>query len=63
MTDFDLPAARWRKSSRSQAQQCVELAFGEAVRDSKNPDRVLALGGSAYRSFLADVRLDRFRTR
>lgn len=38
----DLPAARWRKSSRSGpwTDNCVEVAFvdgGIAVRDSKDP--------------------------
>jgi hypothetical protein len=38
----DLSGARWRKSSRSGAQNdCVELyvaSAGAAVRDSKNPE-------------------------
>ena len=38
---IDLSGARWRKSSRSGAQNdCVELVvarLGAAVRDSKNP--------------------------
>ena len=38
----ELSGARWRKSSRSGAQNdCVELVVattGAAVRDSKNPD-------------------------
>jgi hypothetical protein len=38
----DLSGARWRKSSRSGAQNdCVELVvarLGAAVRDSKNPE-------------------------
>lgn len=37
---MDLPAQRWRKSSRSQSQSnCVEVTLTEtaAVRDSKNP--------------------------
>lgn len=39
---MDLPAPRWRKSSRSQSQSnCVEVSPTEtetcAVRDSKNP--------------------------
>ena len=42
MTVSDLGGARWRKSSRSGAQNdCVELVvarIGAAVRDSKNPE-------------------------
>jgi hypothetical protein len=37
----DLSTAKWRKSSRSGANGCVEVTFvegGVAVRDSKNRD-------------------------
>jgi hypothetical protein len=46
----DLSEARWRKSSYSSGQggECIELAYGGAVRDSKNssgPFLVVDLGG------------------
>lgn len=38
MTTVPIERRRWRKSSRSDAQEaCVELADTGAVRDSKNP--------------------------
>ncbi|MGV9766050.1 MULTISPECIES: DUF397 domain-containing protein [Micromonospora] len=57
---MDLSSARWRKSSRSNAQggACVEVADGLpgviAVRDSKDPaGPVLAFAPDAWRAFVA----------
>lgn len=48
---------RWRKSSRStDSSTCVELHPTGAVRDSKNPGPVLALGYEAVRRLVAAVR-------
>jgi hypothetical protein len=50
--------ARWKKSSRSQgANNCVELANGGLVRDSKNPDGPVLRGDVA--ALLAAVRSGR----
>ncbi len=50
----------WRKSSRSNEQDCVEVAFvrqGVAVRDSKNAaGPVLAIPVSGWDAFRADLR-------
>ncbi|MFY1692417.1 DUF397 domain-containing protein [Plantactinospora sp. WMMB782] len=58
----DLPALRWRKSSRSTADgNCVEvaddLAGVVAVRDSKDRDgATLVFAPSAWRAFVAEAR-------
>ncbi|MGI5244263.1 DUF397 domain-containing protein [Dactylosporangium sp. CA-139066] len=48
---------RWRKSSRSAWDNCVEvarLAEGVLVRDSKDPDgAVVAFCGPGWRAFLS----------
>jgi hypothetical protein len=48
---------RWRKSSRSAWDNCVEVAEeapGVLVRDSKDPDgAVVAFGAADWRAFLA----------
>lgn len=48
----------WRKSRFSGEDfNCVEVAFGVGVRDSKNPAAGhLPLRGAAYRAFLGWVR-------
>jgi hypothetical protein len=67
-----LPSERldWRKSSRSEAGNCVEVAripaLMVAVRNSRNTAAVLTFTVEAWRSFLDDVRgghydLDRYR--
>jgi Domain of unknown function (DUF397) len=56
----DLSTALWRKSARSGAYGCVEVAFvGDqvAVRDSKDRDGpVLLFNASEWREFLGEVR-------
>jgi len=44
----------WRKSSFSASDaNCVEMAFGAGVRDSKNPDAGhLAMRADAYRALV-----------
>lgn len=57
-------AIRWRKSSRSGSSgQCVELAFGHGVRDSKNPEPVLRLSEAGYRQFIASAATGKFDQR
>lgn len=58
MAAYDLSGARWRKSSRSGgAQNCVELAYGLAVRDSKNPaGPAIVAAGKTYGALIAAVR-------
>ncbi|MFD7452697.1 DUF397 domain-containing protein [Kitasatospora sp. NPDC059827] len=59
MSDINLTAARWVKSSFSQqGGNCVEVARGLCgvmpVRDSKDPEGpVLAFPSSAWASFIA----------
>ncbi|WP_018831107.1 DUF397 domain-containing protein [Salinispora tropica] len=62
MKSSDLAAARWRKSSRSGANDsnCVEVAGlddGLAVRDSKDPaGPTLVFGSAAWASFVTGLR-------
>jgi Domain of unknown function (DUF397) len=55
----DLSTARWRKSSRSSVNGCVEVAFvGDrvAVRDSKDPGGpVLLFSAHEWVAFLGGV--------
>ncbi|MFI5840780.1 DUF397 domain-containing protein [Catenuloplanes sp. NPDC051500] len=58
---MDSSSARWRKSSRSGANQCVEVAdnLGAfiAVRDSKEPaGAVLAFSPGSWRAFTSSLR-------
>jgi hypothetical protein len=48
----------WRKSSLSGGDSnCVEVAFGAGVRDSKNPEAgQLPLRGDAYQALLSFAR-------
>jgi hypothetical protein len=54
---------RWRTSSRSGGENCVEASFGEAragVRDSKNPGGpLIATSPAAFSSFIHTLRADR----
>jgi hypothetical protein len=56
----DLSAAKWRKSSRSHENGCVEVASVEdqvALRDSKNPNGpVLVFTAYEWAAFLSGVR-------
>ncbi len=60
VADYDELAPIWRKSSRSNSQGCLEVAFGERsvlVRDSKHPDGpVLAISLKAWAAFVTQVR-------
>jgi Domain of unknown function (DUF397) len=60
----DLAGAAWRKSSRSQSNGCVEIAFlnGQiAVRDSKDrAGPVLRFSHTEWEAFLAGVRSGEF---
>lgn len=51
---------KWRKSSRSNEQDCVEVAFtppGVAVRDSKNVSGpLLTIPVAGWDAFRADLR-------
>lgn len=49
----------WRKSSRCESQQCVEVARlggGIAVRDSKDPDPQLVFDLSTWQAFVVTLR-------
>jgi Domain of unknown function (DUF397) len=52
--------AEWRRSSRSgNAGNCVEVATGIGVRDSKAPAAHIEVGAAAWTSFLTTVKRDR----
>lgn len=61
---MDLARAMWRKSSRSGANGCVEVALDPAevaVRDSKHRDGpVLRFDAHEWEAFLAGVRNGEF---
>ena len=61
---MDLARAMWRKSSRSGANGCVEVALDPAevaVRDSKRRDGpVLRFNAHEWEAFLAGVRNGEF---
>ena len=48
---------RWRKSSRSDPNNCVELA-ATAVRDSKNPGPTLHFPQSHLATFITTLKAD-----
>ncbi|MFI0797049.1 DUF397 domain-containing protein [Micromonospora rubida] len=54
------PQRTWRKSSRSDDGNCVEVAFTDdavLARDSKEPDGlVLRFSPQRWRSFITDLR-------
>jgi prepilin-type processing-associated H-X9-DG protein len=60
----DLSSAVWRKSTLSNANGCVEVAFLDghvAVRDSKDREGpVLLFTSSAWSAFIGDVRSGKF---
>ncbi|MFI9271728.1 DUF397 domain-containing protein [Kitasatospora sp. NPDC052896] len=68
MTDLDLSAASWFKSSHSQnGGSCVEVAPNfpgvVPVRDSKDPEGpALVLSAGAWASFVAGVKAGAFPT-
>jgi Domain of unknown function (DUF397) len=58
MLNENLSAPKWRKSSFSEAGNCVEVAIQEGgrlvlIRDSKNPNEgILAVSASAWQEFI-----------
>jgi hypothetical protein len=51
--------AEWRRSSRSgNAGNCVEVATGIGVRDSKAPATCVEVGDGAWTAFLTSVKRD-----
>ncbi|MFF7964334.1 DUF397 domain-containing protein [Streptomyces sp. NPDC007903] len=59
MQEYDLTNARWRKSSYSNGDggNCVEVADGVLVRDSKVQDSpVLLVGNTAWANFIDAIR-------
>lgn len=60
----DLSSAAWRKSTYSNANGCVEVAFvdtGVAVRDSKNPTGpVLMFHRHEWEAFVGGARAGQF---
>ena len=68
ITNHDLRAATWRKSSYSgnNGGNCIEIAPGflgvVPVRDSKDPDGpALVFGADAWSAFVAGVKAGDFR--
>jgi hypothetical protein len=63
----DLRTARWRKSTRSGTNGCVEVAFVQgqvAVRDSKDRSgQVLVFTAHEWAAFLSGVRAGEFDQR
>jgi hypothetical protein len=63
----DLSSAAWRKSTYSNANGCVEVAFVDtrvAVRDSKDrTGPVLVFGSHEWEAFLNGVRAGEFDQR
>ncbi|MEV1290545.1 DUF397 domain-containing protein [Micromonospora sp. NPDC049679] len=53
----------WRKSTRCDSHQCVEIALGDgraAVRDSASPDHHLSFAAPAWQRFVSGVRTGTF---
>ena len=52
--------AEWRKSTYSaNASECVEIATGIGIRDSKAPRAHVEVDAKAWASFLISVKLER----
>lgn len=66
MAAIRLTALRWRKSSSSGADDCVEVAFAEDqvfVRDSKSPDgSALSFTPKEWEAFVTGVHNGEFDT-
>ncbi|WP_213453412.1 DUF397 domain-containing protein [Rhizomonospora bruguierae] len=59
----DSTAARWRKSTRCESSNCLELADLGAhagLRNSTRPEVQLTFEAPAWRAFLAGVRAGEF---
>lgn len=62
MTEDDQAIRQWRKSSFSgQSGQCVEVAYGYGVRDSKDPNGpALILGEDGFAEFIRRAKAGKF---
>jgi hypothetical protein len=64
MAHIDLVQPAWRRSSRCDAGQCVEVAFLDsrvALRDSKDPDGPrLNVDANIWTAFVGSVRAGEF---
>lgn len=65
MAGVNRAGMRWRKSTRSSEEHCVEVAFADdhaiLTRDSKRPaGTVLEFSAGDWSAFLGALRTDRF---
>lgn len=59
MSEQETAVPTWRKSSRCEANNCVEVitqGSGVGVRDNTQPDIHLHFDGDSWRSLLRDIR-------
>ncbi|MGZ4433655.1 MAG: DUF397 domain-containing protein [Trebonia sp.] len=60
VADYDEPALKWRKSTRSNSGHCLEVAAAGGVvhlRDSKRPDGpIVPISARAWLVFVAELR-------
>jgi len=66
MVQPDSAVGQWRKSSRCEAQNCVEVTRrgdGMAVRNSTLPQEQLAFAGPVWQTFVDGVRVGKFDLR
>ena len=62
MDSSQLDGLKWRRSSRCNGGQCVEVAqLGDEVmvRDSADPDWIIAVSNGNWQEFITDVRAGR----
>jgi hypothetical protein len=56
----------WRKSTRCESHQCVEIALGEGeagIRNSASPEHHLTFAAPTWRNFIAGVQAGEFAAR